>query len=148
MEREKGRKKEKSANEDIQEASKKLSKSYKQINTEKKEKTVDRWKSSVKYAKRAADTAIRKTIRKIESVVYKNIMTKVSPYYFDNGLINANINRIGKSKFSIEININDEDMREEVKDIVLSTGRWHSDESEVSDIDIEKEPNRHTEGYD
>lgn len=46
----------------------------------------------------------------IEEFVYENVMTKISPCYFDNNLISANLSKISDDEYRLEININDDDL--------------------------------------
>lgn len=78
-------------------------------------------KGGAEHAVRAVDSAGRKTMRKVEEVVYQNIMTHLSPLYFDNQLISANIQRKKsmierkkKDAFVFEVNINDDTLKEDV----------------------------------
>ncbi len=58
------------------------------------EDAAEEGQEAVEHATRAADTAARKSLRAVENTVYKHVMTKVSPCYFDNALVSANIDRI------------------------------------------------------
>lgn len=86
-------------------------------------------KNGAEKAARAVDSAGRKTMRKVEKVVYENIMTRLSPLYFDNQLISANIqrkksmmNREEKDEFVFEVNINDDEMKSDVVDELEDSG--------------------------
>lgn len=66
--------------------------------------------------------------RKSEHFVYRNIMTTVSPYYFSNKLVSANIQKKNESKYVLEIDINDDKIRGEMEEnvsIVEEKDRWH-----------------------
>lgn len=74
---------------------------------------------SAGYIARAVDTVSRKVIRGIENPVYRRVMTKIAPYYFDNALVSANVQKKSKpfsttERFVFEININDDELKAEV----------------------------------
>ncbi len=76
---------------------------------------------------RAVDTLSRKFIRPIEVTVYKRLMTRVSPYYFDNTLVSANIRQKGSffsdeqnKEYVFEVNINDDELKKDVADELTS----------------------------
>ena len=80
---------------------------------------------------RAADSAGRKAIRKVEDAVYKNVMTQIAPYYFDNELVSANLRRIGGDEdptYVFEVNVNDDDLKIRVSNQLADfedVERWH-----------------------
>ncbi len=117
----------KEPDEDIRTAGEKLSESYDKLG-EDTDEAVDRWGESIDYVTRAADSAGRKAIRKVEDTVYKRVMTQLAPYYFDNELISANVTR-SNDAFVFEINVNDDDLKDEVADILEAyeedVTRWH-----------------------
>lgn len=39
------------------------------------------------------DTVARKTLRRVERVVYSDVVTRTNPYYFDSGMVSASIER-------------------------------------------------------
>ena len=88
----KGEQEGKDPDDDLQTAGEKLAESYE--NLDDPDEAVDKWGESIDYVARAADSAGRKAIRKVEDTVYRNVMTQMSPYYFDNDLISANIQRV------------------------------------------------------
>ena len=63
--------------EDLKTAGEKLADSYE--NLEQPTEAVDEWRKSINYVARAADSATRKAVRKVEGSVYRNVMTQVSP---------------------------------------------------------------------
>jgi len=95
---------------------------------------------SINYVARAADSATRKALRKVEGGVYKNVMTQMSPYYFDNQLVSANLNRADADagEYVFEINVNDDDLKIRVSnklaDYESSVDRWHVDTPKQTDI--------------
>jgi len=127
-----GEKAGKDVDEDLQTAGEKLSESYE--NLEDPDEAVDKWGESLDYVARAADSAGRKALRTVEDAVYRNVMTRISPYYFDNELVSANLQRVSDSErpeYVFEINVNDDDLKIKVSnrlaDYEQTVDRWHVD---------------------
>ncbi|MFB6299434.1 MAG: DUF5828 family protein [Halobacteriales archaeon] len=122
-----------SPNDDLQTASDRLADSYESLEDNDTESAVEQWQDSVSYVARAADSAGRKALRSVEDTVFRRVMTQVAPYYFDNGLISANISRTRDSQdpFRFEVNINDDELKEEVREQLErfndEIDRWHVD---------------------
>jgi predicted RNA-binding Zn-ribbon protein involved in translation (DUF1610 family) len=119
-----------SAGDDLQHASEKLMSAYEQLGDANE--ALDDWYGSLRYLGRAADSASRKAIRSIEDTVYIRVMTKISPFFFDNDLISANIQRgsilDNDSDYVFEININDDDLKVTVSEFLEAheeVDRWH-----------------------
>jgi len=131
----KGERKGKDPDEDLQTAGEKLSESYE--NLADPDEAVDKWGESIDYVARAADSAGRKALRKVEDTVYQNVMTQLAPYYFDNELISANLRRVSDEnpEYVFEVNVNDDDLKirvsNQLADYEQEVDRWH--------IDVEKE---------
>ncbi|AHG00680.1 hypothetical protein HALLA_19690 [Halostagnicola larsenii XH-48] len=130
----KGEKAGKDPDEDIKTAGEKLSESYEQLEEDDAEAAVDNWKESIDYVARAADSASRKALRRVEDTVYQNVMTQLAPYYFDNELISANIQQSARGadngeSFVFEINVNDDELKDDVSDSLADyedeVDRWH-----------------------
>ncbi|AWB27783.1 DUF5828 family protein [Halococcoides cellulosivorans] len=124
-----GEKAGKSPDEDIREAGDRLAESYEQLEDDQSE-AVEKWGESIDHVRRAADTAGRKAIRGVEDAVYRNVMTRVAPYYFDNELVSANIQRLDdEPSYALEINVNDDDVKMRVSnqlaDYEQDVDRWH-----------------------
>ncbi|THE65159.1 hypothetical protein D8Y22_08020 [Salinadaptatus halalkaliphilus] len=123
----------KEPDEDIKTAGEKLSESYEQLEEDDPEAAVDNWKESIDYVTRAADSASRKAIRRVEDTVYQNVMTQLAPYYFDNELVSANIQQSARNgngeQFVFEVNVNDDVLKEDVSDRLAEyddeIDRWH-----------------------
>jgi hypothetical protein len=120
----------KEPDEDLRTAGEKLSESYEQLDDP--DEAVESWGESIDYVARAADSAGRKAIRKVEDAVYRNVMTRIAPYYFDNELISANIQRIDRGErpeYALEVNVNDDDLKIHVSnrlaDFDEDVDRWH-----------------------
>ena len=126
-----GEKAGKQPDDDIKTAGEKLTESYEKLDEDTNE-AVDSWNESIDYVTRAADSAGRKAIRAVEDAVYKNVMTQLAPYYFDNEIISANLQRIDDDPtYRFEVNINDDDLKIHVSntlaDYEQSVDRWHVD---------------------
>ncbi|WP_222915599.1 DUF5828 family protein [Natrinema sp. SYSU A 869] len=130
----KGEKAGKEPDEDIKTAGEKLSESYEQLEEDDAEAAVDNWKESIDYVARAADSASRKALRRVEDTVYQNVMTQLAPYYFDNELVSANIQQSTRNggngeQFVFEVNVNDDVLKENVSDRLDDyedeVDRWH-----------------------
>ncbi|MFD1565304.1 DUF5828 family protein [Haloarchaeobius amylolyticus] len=130
----KGEKAGKEPDEDIKTAGEKLSESYERLEEDDAEAAVGNWKESIDYVARAADSAGRKALRRVEDTVYQNVMTQLAPYYFDNELVSANIQQSARNgdngeQFVFEINVNDDELKEIVSDRLAEyedeIDRWH-----------------------
>ena len=116
---------------DLQTAGEKLADSYRKLEENETNEAVEKWQDSIDYVARAADSAGRKALRSVEGAVYRNVMTQVAPYYFDNDLVSANLTRTrnGAEPFAFEVNINDDDLKAEVADLLTGyeedIDRWH-----------------------
>ena len=117
-----------SPDDDLKKAGAKLSESYEKLG-EDTDEAVGRWSESVGYVTRAAESAGRRALRKVEDTVYKRVMTQMAPYYFDNELISANVERTREGTFAFEVNINDDDLKDDVAEVLRSfedeLKRWH-----------------------
>ncbi|MFB6092664.1 MAG: DUF5828 family protein [Haloquadratum sp.] len=131
----KGEKAGKSPDEDLQTAGERLSESYEHVEKGESETAVERWSESLDYVARAADSAGRRALRRVEDTVYRRVMTQLAPYYFDNELISANIQKSargeGDVEFIFEVNINDDELKEQVSERLGEyddeVTRWHVD---------------------
>lgn len=118
-------------NDDIQTAGRKLAESYEKLEGDEPAEAMEKWQDSIGYVARAADSAGRKALRSVEDTVYRKVMTQVAPYYFDNELISANIHqtRDSDAPFIFEINVNDDELKEEVAGLLEEyedeIDRWH-----------------------
>ncbi|GAA0222919.1 DUF5828 family protein [Haladaptatus pallidirubidus] len=129
-----------SPDDDLRTAGEKLTESYEKLEDDDTEGAMDRWQDSVNYVARAADSASRKALRKVEDTVYQRVMTQLAPYYFDNDLVSANIQQTsrmedGEEGFIFEVNVNDDELKERVSDLLTTyedeIDRWH--------VDVEKQ---------
>ena len=120
--------------DDLKTAGEKLTESYEKVEEGDNEGALERWQDSIGYATRAADSAGRRAIRAVEDTVYRKVMTQLAPYYFDNELVSANIQRTSRGvdrEFIFEVNVNDDDLKREVSDRLRAyddeIDRWHVD---------------------
>jgi hypothetical protein len=129
-----GERKGKDPEDDIKSAGEKLSESYEKVEEGDNDGALERWQDSISYATRAADSAGRKAIRTVEDTVYRKVMTQLAPYYFDNELVSANVQRSTRGdneQFVFEVNINDDGLKDEVSERLAAyddeVDRWHID---------------------
>jgi len=134
-----GEKAGKDPDEDLQTAGEKLTESYE--NLDEPDEAVDKWGESLDYVARAADSAGRKALRTVEDAVYRNVMTRIAPYYFDNELVSANLQRVGddeRPEYIFEINVNDDDLKIKVSnrlaDFEQDVDRWHVDTEKETEV--------------
>jgi len=133
-----GEKAGKDPDEDLQTAGEKLSESYE--NLDEPDEAVNKWGESLDYVARAADSAGRKALRTVEDAVYRNVMTRIAPYYFDNELVSANLQRVGddeRPEYVFEVNVNDDDLKIKVSnklaDYEQDVDRWHVDTEKATE---------------
>ena len=130
-----GEKAGKDPDDDLQTAGERLSESYEHVENGDSDEAVERWSESLGYVARAADSAGRRALRRVENTVYQRVMTQIAPYYFDNELVSANIQKStrgeGDVEFVFEVNINDDDLKDEVStrlgEFDDEVTRWHVD---------------------
>ena len=130
-----GEKAGKDPDDDLQTAGERLSESYEHVENGDSDEAVERWSESLGYVARAADSAGRRALRRVENTVYQRVMTQIAPYYFDNELVSANIQKStrgeGDVEFVFEVNINDDDLKDEVSTRLGKfddeVTRWHVD---------------------
>jgi hypothetical protein len=139
-----GEKAGKGPDEDIRTAGEKLSESYERVEDGDGEAAVESWQDSITYVARAADSAGRRAIRTVEDAVYQKVMTQLAPYYFDNELVSANIQRTtgegSEPTFVFEVNVNDDELKGLVSDRLGEyddeVDRWHVDtQKETSTVE-------------
>jgi hypothetical protein len=131
----KGEKKGREPDEDLRRAGEKLSESYRKVEDGDDDGAVESWQDSIEYVARAADSAGRRAIRSVEGAVYRNVMTQLAPYYFDNELVSANIQKStrggGEPEFVFEVNVNDDRLKDAVSERLGEyddeVDRWHLD---------------------
>jgi hypothetical protein len=145
--------------EDLRTAGEKLSETYERAEEGNGDAAVESWGESLDHVARAADSAGRKALRAVENTVYRRVMTQIAPYYFDNELVSANVQRVGSTvdpTYEFEVNVNDDDLKDEVREHLLAfdeeVDRWHVDtEKRVDDAaaaEGAEPPAREREGGD
>jgi len=79
---------------------------------------VEKWTESLDHLLRAADTTARRAVRAVESTVYEEVMTRFTPYYFDDDLVSATLRRTTRLEdgegFVFEVTVNDDDLKAEL----------------------------------
>ncbi|WP_418281538.1 DUF5828 family protein [Halorubrum sp. DTA98] len=136
-----GEKAGKTAGDDLQTAGEKLTESYEKVEDDDAEGAVESWGESIGHVARAADSASRKALRKVEDTVYRKVMTQLAPYYFDNELVSANVQQVGRGEngetFVFEVNVNDDELKGEVSRILAEyeseIDRWHVEAEKATD---------------
>jgi hypothetical protein len=120
--------------EDLRAAGEKLSETYEKAEEGDGDGAVASWSESLDHVARAADSASRRALRAVENTVYRRVMTQIAPYYFDNALVSANVQRVGSTEdptYVFEVNINDDDLKDAVRDSLHEfdeeVDRWHVD---------------------
>lgn len=110
----------KEPSEDIKSAGRELKDSVETARNGDVEDAADDVNSSIGHLRRALDSLGRRILRAIERFVYENLMTQVSPHYFDNDLVSANLQREHngheEETFLLEVDINDDDLKDQVSD--------------------------------
>lgn len=104
-----------SPKKEVQKAGKQISEGTKELDDSPDEAVVE-FSASVVYLVRAITVFARKSVRHSEEVVFENLMTVLSPYYFDNELVSANIKATSEDKYVLEINVNDDSLRDKVSE--------------------------------
>ena len=122
----------KSPTDDLHSAGEKLSASYANATENEPEAAVEEGSGSLGYVARAADSTGRKLVRTVEESIYEGVMTRLSPYYFDNELVSANLkqSRADEDEFVFEVNITDDDLKSDVSDQLdeyAERDRWHGE---------------------
>jgi vacuolar-type H+-ATPase subunit I/STV1 len=136
-----GEKRGKDPDDDLQTAGEKLAESYEQVEVNDTESASESWGESIEHVARAADSAGRKAIRKVEDAVYRNVMTQMAPYYFDNELVSANVQEVARGEdgetFVFEVNVNDDELKGEVSEVLdeyeSEIDRWHVETEKRTD---------------
>lgn len=121
------------AREDVQRASERAIESIEKVEGDGPEDVLENWREALQYGLRATDTGTRKTIRMIETPVYEQLMTRFTPYYFDNELVSANTRQAGRledgDEFIFEANVNDVQLKEAVSERLETAERTQAEHS-------------------
>jgi hypothetical protein len=106
-------------NEDLDTAGEELTEAVNEVTDGDLGDAVSESKDSAAHAARAVDSAGRKMVRATEETIYKHVMTQVSPCYFDNELMSANLSRVrddDQQRYAFEVNVTDDDLRDQVSE--------------------------------
>ena len=112
-----------SPDEDLETASEELIEAVDEATTGDLDDAISESKDSAAHTAQALDSAGRKMVRTGEETIYKHVMTQVSPCYFDNELVSANLSRVRdneRQRYAFEVNVTDEDLREQVSEQLTS----------------------------
>jgi len=119
--------------EDLKRASERALESIEKTEGDGPEDVLDKWEDAIGHGLRAVDTTTRKAIRTFETVVYEQVMTRFTPFYFDNELISANIRETAGLKngteFIFEVNVNDDHLKQEVSQRLSTAGNTERENS-------------------
>lgn len=99
---------------EISRASKKLKRSVKEIVNE--ENPVDELKDASKSIGKTIAAESFESVRKMEKFIYEKIMLKFTPYYFDTEDLSINLEKKGKDRYILNVNIMDEKIRNKIKE--------------------------------
>ncbi len=133
-----GEKAGKSPTEDVNAAGDELKDTVSELAEGDLEDAVEEGQESVGRVTRAVDTAGRKALRTVEETVYKHVMTQVSPVYFDNELVSANVERTrdADEPYVFEVNVNDDGLKDRVRDRLTKyeeLKRWRGETEKETD---------------
>lgn len=102
-------------------AGERLADAYERVDENNSDDAIEEWQRSIRYATRALDSIGREVMRPAEDVVYKRVMTKTSPFYFDNELIYSILqwgDRLDGGAYVFEVNIADDELKPVVSDFL------------------------------
>lgn len=88
------------------------------------------WKETTESLVLATGGTLKRVLQWVEKSVYKNLMTLISPYYFDNELFSASLWKKSGGGYIFELVPNNDQFRElfeEEIDVMSDKGRWHVD---------------------
>lgn len=108
----------KTVREEVSEAQEGMTEAVDSATNLETDETKDNMNDTVEHTQRATDSFLRKCVRWIEKNVYQHIMTRISPYYFDNELVNANLAENRDGSYTLEVNISDDKLSNRVKNEV------------------------------
>jgi len=106
------------AREDLERASEHALESMGKTEEDGPEDILGKYEDALEHGLRAVDTTTRKAVRTLETAVYEQVMTRFTPYYFHTDLVSADIRETTRledgDEFVFEVNINDDQLRENV----------------------------------
>ncbi len=108
-------KKENGLEKEVEKTKEKLTESVDSLKENNKKQAAGRLTRTGKHGLQSIKTVLRKIFRKTERIVYR-LMTKFTPYYFDNQLVSAELKKTKKETYSFEININDDNLKRKIQE--------------------------------
>lgn len=102
--------------EDLAEAGRKLDEATEDLAEDGVSEAAESVGESAEHTARAADTASRRVLRVLEENLYRHVVTRLSPYYFHNRLVGANLERVGDDEYVFEVQVNDDALKDAVAD--------------------------------
>lgn len=125
-------------NEDIQEqvesAGDNIKESFEAVEENDPKKAGSHWKDTTESLVLASGGTLQRILQWVEKSIYKNIMTLISPYYFDNELFSASLWKKSNEKYTFELVPNHDKFREVFEEELGEMddkGRWHVDYEEM-----------------
>ncbi len=114
---------ERKVEEDFEGAEKELSKASEKVSNSVKEivnngKPGKELKDASKKISNLIEAESLGSIRKMEKAIYKKFVLKFTPYYFDTEDLSINLEKNGGDKYTLTVNILDEEAREEIQQYV------------------------------
>lgn len=97
--------------EDLADAGRKLDEATDRMQEEGVGEAAEAVGESVEHTARAADQAARRALRAVEEGLYRHLVTQMSPFYFDNPLVHANLERTGDDEFVFEVDVKDDELK-------------------------------------
>jgi len=136
-----------SPTDDLGAASEELSKSAAELADGDVNDAVEEGTESLGHVARAVDSVARKAVRTVEGTVYKHVMTQLSPCYFDNELVSANVERTSngdaEKQYAFEINVNDDGLKDRISTRLAEyddeVSRWHVETPKNTDLSVAAE---------
>lgn len=102
--------------EDLADAGRKLDEATDRVQDEGLDEAARSVGESVERTARAADQAARRALRALEENLYRHVVTRISPYYFDNRLVSANLERLGDDEFRFEVDVKQDELKPAVRE--------------------------------
>ncbi len=107
-------KKENGLGKEVEKTKEKLTESVDSLKENNKKQATNKITDTLNHFKDTIITISRMTVRKTERLVYR-LMTKFTPYYFDNQLVSAELKK-KRQDYTFEININNDDLKTKIQE--------------------------------
>jgi uncharacterized FlaG/YvyC family protein len=124
--------------EKVESAGKNMKESMDAVEENDPKKAGSHWKETTESLVLASGGTLQRILHRVEKSVYKNIMTLLSPYYFDNELFSASLWKKSSGEYTLELVPNNDKFRSvfaEELEVMDDKGRWHVDYEETPDHD-------------